>query len=70
LLFELTGSVSFPMDRTFQPVSLSWGSRLAARLAVALCVTIGTVLTLQLSGRAKAPRADATQRDMPGEVPS
>jgi hypothetical protein len=70
LLFELTGSVAFPMDRTFQPISISWGSRLTARLAVVLCVTIGTVLALQLSGRAKAPSADATQRDMPGKVPS
>ncbi len=70
LLFEVIGSAAFPLDRTFQPVSLSWGSRLAGRLAVAVCVAIGTALTLQLSGQAKATHVDATRRDTPGEVHS
>jgi hypothetical protein len=70
LLFEVIGTTAFPMDRTFQPVSLSWGSRLAGRLAVAVCVAIGTALTLQLSGWGKAPQPESTRRDLSGEVPS
>lgn len=66
LLFELIGTAAFPMDRTFRPVPLSWGPRLLARMAVAVCVAIGTALALQPSRRGKTPRPEGPSRDGSG----
>jgi hypothetical protein len=46
LVYELAGAAVFPLDRTTFPVSGSAGSRLLARLAVAIGVAVFAVLGL------------------------
>ncbi|MDR3618778.1 MAG: hypothetical protein P4L85_05460 [Paludisphaera borealis] len=40
-VYELIGAFAFPLDRTVQPLSISWESRLLAREAVAVFVAAG-----------------------------
>jgi hypothetical protein len=70
LLFELLGTAVFPMDRTFQPVSLSKGSRFLARMSVAVCVTAGTAIALLSSGSPPISRHGAPSGERRGPVVS
>ena len=36
LIYEVVGLVAFPLDETTRPLSATWGTRLLARLAVAI----------------------------------
>lgn len=40
-VYELVGAFAFPLDKTGQPLSISWASRLLARGAAALCIAAG-----------------------------
>jgi hypothetical protein len=42
-IYEFGGAVVFPLDRTLQPMAMQPGPRLLAHLAVALCVSAGTL---------------------------
>src|SRR5262249_6398162 len=43
VIYEFAGAIVFPLDRTYQPTALAPGPRLLAHLAVALCVSAGTL---------------------------
>jgi len=47
VLYELVGAAAFPLDRTVQPLALSWGARLLARLSVATCAAVGAALAVE-----------------------
>jgi hypothetical protein len=53
VVYELAGASLFPLDETYLPLSISASSRLVARLAVGVCVAVGSVVATQVSGRAK-----------------
>jgi hypothetical protein len=58
IIYEFGGAVVFPMDRTLQPTAMTPGPRLFAHLAVALCVSAGTLwAALHLSLRRESTRA-------------
>ncbi len=61
VIFEVVGATVFPLDRTFQPLSTSAYSRLAARMAICLFVAMGAVIVSQTSDRT----AKATPRSVP-----
>ena len=44
--YEVAGGLLFPLDRTYEPISITWGSRLFARLSVALLIAAGAVLAI------------------------
>jgi hypothetical protein len=44
LVYELVGAVAFPLDRTSNPVSATWGTRLFARLAVTILASAGAAI--------------------------
>jgi hypothetical protein len=46
IAFDLIGAGLFPMADTGDPVSITWGSRLTARLLVALATAAGIILIL------------------------
>jgi hypothetical protein len=54
-VYELVGGVAFPLDRTGQPLSISWESRLLARAAVALFVAAGAAAAYAEPKRRKPP---------------
>jgi hypothetical protein len=43
VIYEVGGAIAFPLDRTYQPTAMAPGPRLLAHLAVALCVSAGTL---------------------------
>jgi hypothetical protein len=47
LVYEVIAPVAFPMAKTSEPISVTWGSRLLARLAVALFAAAGAALATQ-----------------------
>jgi hypothetical protein len=47
LVFEVVGPLAFPLAKTGEPISETWGSRLFARLAVAILAAAGAVLAVQ-----------------------
>jgi hypothetical protein len=55
VVFDLAGAALFPMDKTYQPVSLSANSRLLAHMAVSVCTVMGAVLAVQSSRRDPSP---------------
>jgi hypothetical protein len=57
-IYEFGGAVVFPLDRTLQPTATAPGPRLLAHLAVALCVSAGTLWAVyHLSLRREPVRA-------------
>jgi hypothetical protein len=57
-IYEFGGAVVFPLDRTLQPTAMAPGPRLLAHLAVALCVSAGTLWAADhLSLRRESVRA-------------
>jgi hypothetical protein len=42
-IYEFGGAVFFPLDKTYQPTAMAPAPRLLAHLAVALCVSAGTL---------------------------
>lgn len=53
--YEVAGGLLFPLDRTYEPVSMTWGSRLFARLCVALLIAAGVVLAITSPTSRKKP---------------
>jgi hypothetical protein len=47
LVFEVIAPFAFPLAKTGEPVSVTWGSRLLARLAIALFTAAGASLATQ-----------------------
>jgi hypothetical protein len=45
-LYEVIGAVAFPLARTVQPLALTWGPRVLARLSVALCGAVGAAMAV------------------------
>jgi len=43
VLYEFVGAVVYPLDRTYLPVATAPAPRLLAHLAVAICVSAGTL---------------------------
>ena len=43
LIYEFAGAVVFPLERTYLPTAMAPAPRLLAHLAVALCVSAGTL---------------------------
>ena len=50
-VYELVGALAFPLDKTVEPISLTWGSRLLARSSVALLAAIGVGCSAVASDR-------------------
>jgi len=58
IIYEIAGAVAFPLDRTIQPIAEAASPRLIAHLAVALCVSAGTLwAAYHLSLRGSPSRA-------------
>jgi hypothetical protein len=57
VLFELIGGTLFPMSGTTQLVSITWGSRLTARLLVCMATVVGVALAVE-PARGRARRAE------------
>jgi hypothetical protein len=47
LVFEVIAPFAFPLAKTSEPISMTWGSRLLARLAIALFTAAGASLATQ-----------------------
>jgi hypothetical protein len=47
LVFEVIAPFAFPLDKTSEPISVTWSSRLLARLAIALFTAAGAALATQ-----------------------
>jgi hypothetical protein len=47
LVFEVIAPFAFPLAKTSEPISASWGSRLLARLSIALFTAAGAALATQ-----------------------
>jgi hypothetical protein len=43
VIYEFGGAIGFPLDRTVQPMAMTPAPRLLAQVAVALCVSAGTL---------------------------
>lgn len=56
LAYEVIGTMAFPLDRTANPVSATWGSRLFARLAVTLLASAGAAMAVLDPGKRKAKK--------------
>ncbi len=50
-VYELVGALAFPLDKTVEPISLTWTSRLLAHSAVCLFAAIGITLSLSAGER-------------------
>ncbi len=50
-VYELVGAVAFPLDKTVEPISLTWASRLLAHSAACLFAAIGITLSLSAAER-------------------
>ena len=46
LVFEMVGAIAFPLDETANPISVTWATRLFARLAVTLLTSIGVAMSV------------------------
>jgi hypothetical protein len=46
VLYEVIGVVAFPLARTVQPLALTWGPRVLARLSVAVLAAVGAALAV------------------------
>jgi hypothetical protein len=46
VLSDVIGAVAFPLARTVQPLALTWGPRVLARLLVAVLATVGAALAV------------------------
>ena len=58
LVFEVIAPFAFPLAKTGEPISVTWGSRLFARLAVAIFTAAGASLATQaLVSKPKPPAA-------------
>jgi hypothetical protein len=60
VLFELVGAALFPLARTVQPLALSWGSRLFARLSISTLAAAGAALAMESSCQRAGPAARLT----------
>ena len=58
VVYEMIGAFVFPMDKTTQPISETWGTRLIARLAVAIFAAAGAAWGASES----RPRPSPTRR--------
>jgi hypothetical protein len=47
LVFEVIAPFAFPLAKTSEPISVTWGSRLLARLSIALFTAAGAALATQ-----------------------
>lgn len=47
MVYEIVGALALPLALTSQPISLTWGSRLLARLLVSLLVASGAAISWQ-----------------------
>jgi hypothetical protein len=62
--FELAGAILFPLARTGQPLALSWGSRLLARLSVSTLAALGAALAVESPRQPPGPSDGASQPGM------
>jgi hypothetical protein len=60
-VYELVGALAFPLDKTVEPISQGWPSRLLARSAVTILAAAGIALAFSAGDR--APRM---KQDRPG----
>lgn len=60
-VYELAGALTFPLDKTVEPISLTWASRLLARASAALLTAAGIALAVSATDRMRVPR-EATGR--------
>ena len=44
LVFEMVGAIAFPLDKITNPISMTWGTRLFARLAVTTLACAGVAI--------------------------
>jgi hypothetical protein len=58
LVFEAVGPFAFALAKTSEPVSATWGSRLVARLAVAVCTAAGAALAAHAPTSKPRPAAE------------
>ncbi len=56
LVYEMAGALAFPLDETTKPISASWGSRLLARLSVAVLTSAGAASSALPAPRTRARR--------------
>jgi hypothetical protein len=61
-LYEIVGCVAFPLARTTQLISVTWETRLMARLLVCLFAAIGVVVFL-IPAKAKPPKKSPSVPD-------
>jgi hypothetical protein len=59
LLFQTVGAFVFPLAQTGEPISATWGSRLAARLTTSVLAAAGAILLAQTAGQQARPGAEA-----------
>ncbi len=67
-VYELVGAIAFPLDKTVEPISQGWASRLLARSAVTILAAVGIALALSADGR--APRTEPARSPESRDGPS
>ena len=46
IVYEFVGAIAFPLDKTASPISMTWQSRLLARLLIATSAAVGIALAV------------------------
>ena len=63
IIYDLVGATAFPLAMTDRPVSMTWQTRLFARLIVAVLIAAGAVLAREPVAKCAARSAQALARD-------
>jgi hypothetical protein len=55
VVYEMAGAILFPLDKTSDPISVTWGTRLFARLAVTTLASAGVAMGALDQGKGASP---------------
>jgi hypothetical protein len=55
VVYEMVGAILFPLDKTSDPISATWGTRLFARLAVTTLASAGVAMGALDQGKGASP---------------
>ncbi len=55
VVYEMAGAIVFPLDKTSDPISVTWGTRLLARLAVTTLASAGVAMGALDQGKGASP---------------